>query len=431
MVLVPALAYAIYQAGAASEPQEHAHARLRSIAAGDKNQPKPTEFTSETKARDVRQVRRADACIQDHAWDRLLSLLESAAGDELGGATMQGLAKECVRLLDNHLEHPHGSELWKELSRLSSTTPGANDLLVFETMSLLGHDAAKGPMRARLYCSRTRFEAIRSGYYDHAFREVLRGKADDIAGHILARQHEWGAADKLSKAFLLSRRCLIPSDSSVDDPLADQRELAGHVSKLLSDCRSGAGADRGIETLSSRYLAGFLSNPRFAKPAGFSPQHSERETDAYAAALSSSPKGGDTVLASLFRGRSEWVRMLMTDEHRRDTAAVFQSYGAASRALFDERHSESMDDSEAPVWLIPELICLVSLGEALVETEAYRAKLGKRIGEARGESLNLSRTIQKIGERHYGVYFNLPAEARRIRMGLLRMAELGKVTSTK
>ena len=82
-----------------------------------------------------------------------------------------------------------------------------------------------------------------------------------------------------------------------------------------------------------------------------------------------------------------------------------------------------MTDSEAPVWLLPELTCLITLGDDLTDREAYAAKLGKGSAETKGQELNLARTIQKIGERHYGVYFNLPAEVRRIRLGFLRMAK--------
>ena len=56
-------------------------------------------------------------------------------------------------------------------------------------------------MKARLHCSRTRYEAIASGYYDSEFRELLGRDAATIEDYLAKRSAGWGTTEKLAKAF--------------------------------------------------------------------------------------------------------------------------------------------------------------------------------------------------------------------------------------
>ena len=430
MVLIPALAFAVYQAGMAGEAQPYAVECLEAIAEGKEDMPSPRKFSSSAGAgaklsmdskADPKRVRVARQCVEDHAWQRLLSALRGRAVT-LGDAFVRESAAECVRMLKDHESHPHGSDLWKSLSRLSSTTPGANDLLVFEALSRLGHSKPTREMKARLHCSRTRYEAIASGYYDSEFRELLGRDAATIEDYLAKRSAGWGTTEKLAKAFLLSRRCLVPSDSRRDDKLQEQAKMADMVDELLSSCRSG-NPDPAVNLLVNRYLAGFLTNPRFVKPSGRNLATISKSVEDYAALAEKCGNAPDIAIVSLFEGRLQWFSMLAGDSSK--AKEVFQKYSSTLKTLFGRESREEMIDSEVPVWLLPEVITLISLGDHLTVSDDYGLSFTKEL-KPPAENLNFAMVLQKVGERHYGIYFNMHAELRRICLGAARASEIGK-----
>ena len=424
MVVVPSLAFAIYQSGNAGEPQAYAVKCLEAIAVGGVKLPKPRAFEDSGAKQDrSKRIRVARQCVEDHAWQRLLGALRGRAA-VLGEAFVKECADECLRMLKDHESHPHGSDLWKSLSRLSSTTPGANDLLVFEALSRMGHSKPTQEMKARLHCSRTRYEAISSGYYDSEFRELLSKDIAKIADHVAKRSAGWGTTEKLAKAFLLSRRCLIPSDSARDAMLADQVKMADMVDELLSSCRSG-NTDPSVDLLVNRYLAGFLTNPRFVKPSSRNLKSIDEAVKEYATLAKTSGNAPDTAIVDLFEGRLAWFRMLGGEASL--SKKVFQLYGAALKTLFERDNRKEMVDSEVPVWLLPEVITLISLADHLTFKEDYGQSFAKEneLKPPRA-NMNFASVMQKVGERHYGIYFNMHAELRRICLGAARASEIGK-----
>ena len=422
MVLIPAMAFAVYQSGMAGEPQPYAVRCLEAIADGKEQLPKPKAFEGEgSKSDRSKRVRAARQCVEEHAWQRLIGALRSQAGF-LGETFAKEAAVECLRMLKDHENHPHGSDLWKSLSRLSSTTPGASDLLVFEALSRMGYSKPTQAMKARLHCSRTRYEAIASGYYDSEFRDLLNKDVAAIADYVAKRSTGWGTTEKLAKAFLLSRRCLIPSDSERGADLADQMRMADMVDELLSACRSG-NPDPSVNLLVNRYLAGFLTNPRFVKPSRRDLAGIDVAVKDYAALAKDSGNAPDVAIVDLFEGRMEWVRMLRGDATL--SKKVFARYGAALKTLFELDNRKEMIDSEVPVWLLPEVITLISLADHVVDAEVYGQSFTKEIKPPTAH-INFATVMQKVGERHYGIYFNMHAELRRICLGVVRAAETGK-----
>jgi hypothetical protein len=430
MVVVPALAFAVYQAGMAGEPQPYAVECLEAIAVGKEQLPMPRTFSTSgnggakpdpRRKGDSKRVRVARQCVEDHSWQRLLVALRGRSV-ALGETFVRESAVECLRMLKDHESHPHGSDLWKSLSRLSSTTPGANDLLVFEALSRMGHSKPTQEMKARLHCSRTRYEAIASGYYDSEFREMLGRDVATIADHIAMRSSGWGTTEKLAKAFLLSRRCLIPSDSTRDAKLDDQVKMAGMVDGLLSSCRSG-NPDPSVNLLVNRYLAGFLTNPRFVKPSSRNLASIDKSVKDYAALTKDCGHSPDTAIVSLFEGRLAWFRMLAGDATL--SKEVFKKYAAALKTLFGRESRKEMIDSEVPVWLLPEVITLISLGDHLTASEDYGLSFTKQL-KPPAANINFAYVMQKVGERHYGIYFNMHAELRRICLGAVRASKTGK-----
>lgn len=325
-------------------------------------------------------------------------------------------------MLRDHVNHPHGSDLWKSLSRLSSTTPGASDLLVFEALSRMGYAKPTQAMKARLHCSRTRYEAIASGYYDSEFRGLLNKDAATISDYVATHSKGWGTTEKLAKAFLVSRRCLIPSDSERGADLADQVRMADMVDELLSTCRTG-NSDPSVNLLVNRYLAGFLTNPRFVKPARRDLAGIAAAVKEYAVMAKDFGNAPDVAIIDLFEGRIEWIRMLRGDATL--SKKVFARYGAVLKALFELDNRKEIIDSEVPVWLLPEVITLISLAEHVDDAEVYGQSFTKDIKPPTAH-MNFATVMQKVGERHYGIYFNMHAELRRICLGVVRASETGK-----
>jgi len=422
MVVIPAMAFAVYQSGMAGEPQPYAVRCLEMIAAGKAQLPKPKAFEGGgSKSDRSKRVRAARQCVEEHAWQRLIVALRDQACF-LGESFAQEAAVECLRMLRDHVNHPHGSDLWKSLSRLSSTTPGASDLLVFEALSRMGCSKPTQAMKARLHCSRTRYEAIASGYYDSEFRDLLNKDAVTISDYVARHSTGWGTTEKLAKAFLLSRRCLIPSDSERGADLADQVRMADMVDELLSACRS-VNPDPSVNLLVHRYLAGFLTNPRFVKPTRRDLAGIEAAVKEYAAMVKDSGNAPDVAIVDLFEGRIEWMRMLRGDATL--SKRVFARYGAALKTLFELDNRKEMIDSEVPVWLLPEVITLISLADHVVDAEVYGQSFTKEIKPPTAH-MNFATVMQKVGERHYGIYFNMHAELRRICLGVVRASEIGK-----
>lgn len=434
MVVKPALAFGIYQAGYASEPQPFARRLIAAIATGSKEMPKPKQFWIESKdSREKKTPKRRDEarrCIEDHAWERLILGLQQFSDVILGKEFTRSFAAETLKMLDEHVSHPHGSDMWNALSRLSSTTPGANELLVFDALDRLGKHYDAGPMRARLFCSRTRYQAIEEGYRDTEFRDLLTSTPDIIEREVTRSLEagKWSPRERLAKAFLLSRRCLIPSDSAPGQQLPAQEALSGLVIRLLEE-NCSANLDPQERLVSLRYLAGFLTNPRFARSIN-TDRNGLRATECitrYEAALRGEH---DKFLVHLFQGRMQWVSCLREGADTEDAKQrIYTLYGKASEALFDPSRTASILDSEAPVWLMPEIVTLISLDEDLAVPDEYR-KDAKTFAKDNSRSISdLARSIQRIGERHFGIYFNQPTESRRIRLGILRSAGLTNAES--
>jgi hypothetical protein len=80
MVIIPAMAFAVYQSGMAGEPQPYAVRCLETIAAGKEQLPKPKAFEGEGSRSDrSKRVRAARQCVEEHAWQRLFVSLRGQA----------------------------------------------------------------------------------------------------------------------------------------------------------------------------------------------------------------------------------------------------------------------------------------------------------------------------------------------------------------
>jgi hypothetical protein len=145
--------------------------------------------------------------------------------------------------------------------------------------------------------------------------------------------------------------------------------------------------------------------------------------DDYAALAEKCGNAPDIAIVSLFEGRLQWFRMLAGDSSK--AKEVFQKYSSTLKTLFGRESREEMIDSEVPVWLLPEVITLISLGDHLTVSDDYGLSFTKEL-KPPAENLNFAMVLQKVGERHYGIYFNMHAELRRICLGAARASEIGK-----
>ena len=198
---------------------------------------------------------------------------------------------------------------------------------------------------------------------------------------------EWARAC-MGYAYYMSRRCLIT---------APETEETHQASKLTYDLMERAFKTGNPDTqqIALRYLAGFVTNPRFRCTA--SAQHKAEEwVDLYKKA---SPKG----MANLFLGRLAFING-KTDK----AIGLYQRIFV--RALPKEFSDEAtgvthpLEDHEALAYLIPECYTLAGL-------------LLRNDNDKPEEETLLQKQIRRAGAAHFGIECDWPKEAERIKAG--------------
>jgi hypothetical protein len=369
-----------------------------------------------------------DTLFNELAWQRVATVLAEATR-EIFGEKSDGMLKELLGLIDNHIENPYGGQLWSMMGKLNGTPPGANLLVVFECLNELHGQKASGKNiglhDSTYFCSRIRYDAIRLGHYDEDFKKAAAGELDALE-KLLEKNAGAPPEEKLSNAFILSRRTLLNAE---DDETAIKRKavIAKYTFELLRGVSTKSDKDSPIKEIADRYLLGFLTNPRFVKYP-LSLDQLEEMLLAYKNQAFSGKALVPQLMWRIFDARLNWAKAISGVEVDPANSVITQ-YAKACEALFasvENREHRETFESEAPIWILPELSLLIWLGEDF----AVRSNIMTRVNHSPEELTaaqkkleNAATILTRIAETEFGVYYHHATERKRILKGLLHFAE--------
>ncbi len=420
--IVPVLAHWLCVSGISGRANFHG---IKTIRAFFDRQPPPTVDTEDP-----------DTLFNELAWQRLAKVLAEATR-EVFGADAPGLLNEVMELIESHIENPHGGRLWSMMGKLNGTPPGANLLVVFECLNELSnqddHAAQARTHDSTYYCSRIRYDAVRLGHYDEAFKKAAASSIDGLE-QALRKAAKATPEEKLSMAFILSRRALLAAE---DDERTLQRKkiIAQHTVALLEEVAKGAAVGSPLKEIADRYLLGFHTNPRFVK---YLPNLIELETrlEAYGQHATTCASGVPTLMWHIFRARLNWAKALsglkidcaneVIGLYAKACEALFASIESSGQKAGDKGRRDAFD-SEAPIWVLPELSVLIWAGD----TFDNRLNLQKRLAAQAGKLTttqkkfeNAATILTRIAETEFGIYCHHATERKRILTGILYFAKI-------
>jgi len=374
----------------------------------------------------------------DEKWQRVTKALAKSAKSAFGKESKK-LFEEIVSLVDDYRQNPHGGRLWQQMGKLNGTPPGSNLLTAFECIHRLEpkepclNTTERGG--STYYCSRLRYEAVRLGHYDEDFKRIAGGdlKETDKA---LARSADLKPREKLSMAFILSRHALIsPGEPSNGDR---KTRLANHTISLLSAVADDTHADKKDREVADRYLLGFMTNPRFEKPFTTTDALSKR-LEGYKERHRGDPDSIPHLLSQVFEARLAWARSLGGEVIPGGPDRVIELYAKACETLLTsiEEGSRSIAfDSEAPIWILPEMSALVWMGDKFHDRPEVKKRLIIQSG-GRGQKgipksdegfENASSILARIAETEFGIYYHQVFERTRILDSMVRFSEIAQAT---
>ncbi len=375
-----------------------------------------------------------DTLFNELAWQRIAKVLAEATKETFGNDA-PGLLSEVLELIESHIENPHGGRLWSMMGKLNGTPPGANLLVVFECLNELSNQdepvTQTRPHDSTYYCSRIRYDAVRLGHYDEAFKKAAASSIDELE-LALRKAAKATPEEKLSMAFILSRRALLAAED--DAPMLHRKTIiAKHTVALLEDVSKGAAAGSSLKEIADRYLLGFHTNPRFVK---YLPNLDELKMrlETYGQQAAKSSSGVPTLMWQIFNARMNWAKAL-SGEQVDSANEVVGLYAKACEALFasiessgkkdGENSRRDAFDSEAPIWVLPELSVLIWAGDAFDKKSDLEKRLAAHAGKLTASQKkfeNAATILTRIAETEFGIYYHHATERKRILAGILHFA---------
>lgn len=373
-------------------------------------------------------------------WARVATVMARAAKSTFGDDA-DTLLKEVHLLIAEHRQNPHGGRLWQQMGKLNGTPPGSNLLTLFECIRHLEHteppsgDQGKGA--STLYCSRLRYEAVRLGHYDEDFKRIAAGEIKEIERTMLELD-KLEARTKLGMAFILSRLALISPGGENQAESERKLQLAELTIKLLRNVADGKGHSPKIKEVADRYLLGFMTNPRFAKPFNDTTELADR-LEKYKERHQTHADSIPALLANVFEARLLWARALGGEQLDENGAQIIGLYARACERLLVSIEAGARDvafDSEAPVWILPEMSALVWMGDEHQDRPTIIRRLkqpGYSTGQAdttemRKRFANASSILARIAETEFGIYYHQVYERTRILEGMINISRIAEAT---
>jgi hypothetical protein len=370
------------------------------------------------------------------AWQRVSKVLVKYSSEYFGKSETLNLLSEIINLVEDYRKNPHGGELWMQLGKLNGTPPGVNQMVIFECLKKIQvTDEVPNALqnKSTFYCSRTRHSALRLGYYDEEFKNRANKNLLDVAADFDKQLSKLSDEDKLARAFILSRIALVNHDNSDNSEAElEKKKLAAKLfEKLLQSILSNKNGDKNIHLIAYRYLLGFLTNPRFTKAITDTVKLEESLSEFRKNAEDRSDKVS-LLLSDIFKARLNWARALSGEKI--DCEDIVLKYAnSCNKILSVTNHDEAQLDSEAPMWIIPELSVILYLGENFCNRPVLQKYLNDDESGISKENINASVILTRIAETQFGIYYHHSVERNRIINGLLQFAEVYqriRVTST-
>jgi hypothetical protein len=373
-------------------------------------------------------------------WARVATVMARAARSTFGDDA-DALLKEVRLLIAEHRQNPHGGRLWQQMGKLNGTPPGSNLLTLFECIRQLepteppSGDQGRGA--STLYCSRLRYEAVRLGHYDEDFKRIAAGEIREIERTMLELD-KLEARTKLGMAFILSRLALISPGEENQAESERKLKLAELTIKLLRNVADGEGHSPKIKEVADRYLLGFMTNPRFAKPFNDTTELADR-LEKYKGRHQTHTDSIPALLADVFDARLLWARALGGEQLDENGAQIIGLYARACEKLLVSIEEGARDvafDSEAPVWILPEMSALVWMGDEHIDRPAIIRRLKQpeySTGQAdttemRKRFANASSILARIAETEFGIYYHQVYERTRILEGMINISKIAEAT---
>lgn len=370
-------------------------------------------------------------------WARLFNI-GTSFGTKVWSVDKAGeLFMEVQSLLREHEADARSSRLWRELSMLASGDMAVDDMLVSWVVEEVGgasRDMASSPLIA---CARSRFGLLRYSFGMVREADLLRkdfNEAMVVVGSLTKKikaTRVGRVSDELSEAafgwaYIISRYLLLGRDASDrlnSEDFIDRSQLAGLAFYDLlysvyqvesADVRArSATAFQGL--LALRYLLGFMSNPRFARP--FAKLRSDPR-DRRSAFSPDTIKGllheagdpsplPDSITCLVSARVSLHLAVSVADDavaRRKHLEDALDHYAASLSAVSSGVGVGAMD-GEVIAWALPEMYHAVEMAKLVFPLHLDALK-------------DLQRTILLMGEVRFGVYFNPVEECKRIKEGL-------------
>jgi len=368
------------------------------------------------------------------AWIRLLNAALHFARQSVVDA--HDLFAEVKRLTLEHEINPTGSALWNELSLIASGDLSIDELLVSRVTTDLQDKLGAAPPRPIVFCARARFGLLRYSYAMTDERELVAkepGKAlkqaQDFLNGILDQTSgkkplpDEACVRSFGWAYLWSRYLLLgrTDDKRMDRPefKATQDKAGGLLENLLYQVYHHAEKAE-YRQLALRYVAGFLTNPRFVRPKSLRANKHEKAKGYIELMKKESLPGG---LISMMEARLQIHAAYAAagePEFATKLHVAMATYAETLKSISATEDSNNMMDGEVAAWAIPEMRYAVELLKLTIVEKGNDRK--SKVSELE----RIQKALDMVGEMQFGVYFNQEEEAGRLEKGLkLGCADLG------
>jgi hypothetical protein len=343
---------------------------------------------------------------------------------------------EVKRLTLEHEINPTGSALWNELSLIASGDLSIDELLVSRVTTDLQDKLGAAPPLPIVFCARARFGLLRYSYAMTEERELVTkepGAALKQAQEFLKGLLEQTGKKKLLPdeacvrafgwAYLWSRHLLLgrAEDKRMETPSfkATQDKAGELLENLLYQIYHHAEKIE-YRQLALRYVAGYLTNPRFVRPTSLRSAWHKKAQDYVKLMKTAKLPGG---LVSMMEARLELQKAYALkgkDSFVTSLHVALATYADTLKSINATEKAGNMMDGEVAAWAIPEMRYAVELLKLTVTAKGNERK--SKISELE----RIQKALDMVGEMQFGVYFNQEEEAGRLEKGLkLGCADLG------
>lgn len=341
------------------------------------------------------------------------------------------LFREVQELLLDYEAEPRTSRLWADLSILASGDMAVDEMLVACVLEEVGGDRQSLATSPLVNCARARFGLLRYAYlmtkeaaefaanFDYGHKEtaglirriderVSKGKplGTDIVNEI------FGWAYLLSRHNLLGRRPTNPASKKENTHRSLAAERLHELLAKAYDVKEKE-CNNVTAVLALRYALGFLTNPRFIKPASVIRKkdkrgrtlYSSEKIEEYITAADNDPAMPKSIV-HLAKARVALHHAAMhrssPDKYLRELKSSLGHYSEILAVLATPQDAGIMD-GEVIAWALPEMY--YAMGQ-----------LAERDKETHWQPVLQSLLV--LGEVQYGVYYNPKEECARIEEGL-------------